>query len=82
MVVVTATWYLTEAVRERCSRESMTQPTWHSRGGLELWRVFLFLGVWRGGETGQRGTPGGGGGDGGEASTNSSLALSAPIPWD
>lgn len=38
--------YLTEAVRERCSLESMTHPTWHSMGGLELWRVFLFRGVW------------------------------------
>lgn len=36
---------LTEAVRERCSLESITQPTWHSMGGLELCRVFLFLGV-------------------------------------
>lgn len=39
--------HLTEAVRERCSLESITQPTWHSMGGLELCRVFLFLGVWR-----------------------------------
>lgn len=38
---------LTEAVRERCSLESITQPTWHSMGGLELCRVFLFLGVWK-----------------------------------
>ena len=47
--------YLTEAVRERCSRESITQPTWHSMGGLELCRVFLFLGVW----TRERGGGGG-----------------------
>lgn len=37
--------HLTEAVRERCSLESITQPTWHSMGGLELCRVFLFRGV-------------------------------------
>lgn len=37
--------HLTDAVRERCSLESMTQPTWHSNGGFELCRVFLFLGV-------------------------------------
>lgn len=37
--------HLTEAVRDRCSLESITQPTWNSRGGLELCRVFLFLGV-------------------------------------
>lgn len=37
--------HLTEAVRERCSRESITQPTWHSMGGLELCRVLRFLGV-------------------------------------
>lgn len=39
--------HLTDAVRERCSLESITQPTWHSMGGLELCRVFLFLGVWK-----------------------------------
>ena len=30
-----------------CSRESHTQPTWLSVGGLSLWRVFFFLGVYR-----------------------------------
>lgn len=37
--------HLTEAVRERCSLESITQPTWHSIGGLELCRVFRLRGV-------------------------------------
>lgn len=37
--------YLMEAVRGLCSRESITQPTWHSIGGFELCRVFLFRGV-------------------------------------
>lgn len=38
-------WYLMEAVRGLCSRESITQPTWHSIGGFELCLVFLFRGV-------------------------------------
>lgn len=34
-----------EADRGRCSRESITQPMCASCGGLELWRVFFFLGI-------------------------------------
>lgn len=40
--------HLMEAVRGRCSRESITQPTWLSRGGLELCRVFRFRGICKG----------------------------------
>lgn len=37
-----------EAVRGLCSRESITQPTWLSKGGLELCLVFLFRGICKG----------------------------------
>lgn len=37
--------YLIEFVRGLCSRESMTQPTWLSTGGLWEWRVFFLRGV-------------------------------------